>query len=60
MVDTMNKEEYFEFLDNLRELGIVNMFGAGVYLQQEFDLIPSESSKILVEWMDTFEERHPS
>ena len=56
----MNKEEYFEFLDNLRELGIVNMFGAGVYLQQEFDLIPSESSKILVEWMNTFVERHPS
>ena len=28
--------EYYEYLDALRESGVVNMFGAGTYLQDEF------------------------
>ena len=54
-------EKYYEFLDDLRESGEVNMFGARPYLAKEFpELSKEESSKILSSWMDTFCERHPS
>lgn len=51
-------EEYFEFLDELRESGVTNMFGARPYLENEFDLSKEEASKILKLWMQTFSERH--
>ncbi len=54
----MNKEEYFVYLDNIRETGAINMFGAGPYLQDAFGLSRYEARDILVEWMDTFVERH--
>jgi len=53
----MNKEEYFVYLDNIRETGAINMFGAGPYLQDAFGLSRYEARDILVEWMDTFVER---
>jgi len=53
-----DKEQIFEFLDNLRESGITNMFGAGPYLEAEFDLDEREARALLVEWMKTFSERH--
>lgn len=43
-----------EFLNNLRESGQVNMFGAAPYLAKEFGLSKVESNKILFEWMKTF------
>ena len=55
----MDKEEYFEYLDDLRESGVTNMYGASLYLQEEFDLDRQEAEDILVEWMQTFSERHP-
>jgi hypothetical protein len=53
----MNKEEYFVYLDDIRESGAINMFGAGPYLQDAFGLSRYEARDILVEWMDTFAER---
>lgn len=53
-------EEYFEYLDQLRESGVTNMFGAGAYLKQEFDVSEREAREILVNWMETFSERHNS
>ena len=56
----LNKEEYFEFLDDLRESGTTNMFGAVSYLIYEFDNIDKKTGgEILTEWMRTFGERHP-
>lgn len=52
--------EYFEYLDNLRESGETNMFGAGPYLQEEFGLEKAEACKILTKWMETFSTRHPN
>lgn len=52
-------EEYFEYLDMLRESGVTNMFGATPYLVEEFGLSKAEARKILLEWMRTFSERHP-
>ncbi len=54
----MNKEEYFVYLDNIRETGAINMFGAAPYLQDAFGLSRYDAKDILLEWMDTFAERH--
>ena len=53
------KEEIFAFLDELRESGITNMYGAGSYIRYAFPEIgAAESRTLLKEWMDTFSERH--
>jgi len=54
----MNKEQYFIFLDNIRENGSINMYGAAPYLQEAFQLNRYDAKDILLEWMDTFAERH--
>ena len=43
--------DYFIFLDNLRESGVVNMFGASEYVSDEFGISKSEARKILTDWM---------
>ena len=47
----------FQYLDDLRESGVVNMFGAAPYLQDEFGLNKYEARAILCEWMETFNKR---
>ena len=47
-------EEYFEYLDRLRESGVTNMFGAVPYLQAEFPELSSDrarASQVLQLWM---------
>lgn len=52
-------EEHLEYLDELRESGETNMFGARPYLMREFtDLTEKQAQEILVYWMDSFGERH--
>ena len=46
-----NSDMYYKFLDNLRDEGTTNMFGASPYLQQAFDLEKKEARKILAKWM---------
>lgn len=53
------KEQVFEFLDNLRKSGETNMFGATPFIQREFGLPAEKAKPLLVEWMKTFDERHP-
>ena len=53
-------KQYLIYLDNLRESGITNMYGATPFLQAEFsELAKTEARKILSYWMKTFTERHP-
>jgi len=54
------EEQYFEYLDMLRESVVTNMFGAGSYLEGRFGLNRKEASKVLSNWMNTFSERHPA
>lgn len=49
-----DQEEYFEYLDALRESGVTNMFGAGAYLENRFDLTRYEAKYVLMEWMKSF------
>jgi len=51
-------EKHLEYLDELRESGVTNMFGARPYLQRRFSLEPKEAGAILAYWMRTFAERH--
>ena len=49
------QNEYFKFLDGLRESGLVNMFGAGSILEQNFpELDEDKATKILIKWMKEF------
>ena len=53
----IDKSEMFEYLDTLRESGVTNMFGAGQYLEQAFDIDRKEARDVLTEWMKTYAER---
>jgi hypothetical protein len=46
-----NTREYFNYLDNLRESGVTNMFVAGPYLQKQFGLDRNKAQTVLLEWM---------
>lgn len=47
--------EFFEYLDGLRISGVTNMFGAGAYLQEEFELEKKDARAIHTGWMNTFD-----
>ena len=48
------EKEHKDYLNNLRESGVTNMFGAGIYLQEEFGLERREAKEILSQWMKLF------
>lgn len=62
-------DEMLVYLDELRESGETNMFGAGPYLDEEFPELrkgdkrsfhSSERARsVLSYWMKTFSQRHP-
>lgn len=43
-----------EYLNDLRESGVTNMFGAAPYVEDEFGLNKSEARRILRLWMENF------
>ena len=49
------EKEYFQFLENLRESGVTNMFGAAPYLANAFSLSKSEARDILLKWMESYD-----
>ena len=42
--------EFFGVLDGLRESGLINMFGAPKWLQDNYDLTKEEAREIFMEW----------
>lgn len=50
------RPEHKDYLDELRESGETNMFGAAPYLMDEFGITRQEARNILSEWMKTFKE----
>lgn len=49
------KDEHLEYLDDLRDSGVTNMWGARPYIMKEYpDLEESEAKAILIYWIDTF------
>ena len=55
-IDNLDLElvEYFEYLDDLRDSGATNMFGAGPYLSDAFELDSKTANQIVASWMRTF------
>lgn len=52
-------DEYFDYLEELRESGAINMFGAVPYLQSRFPELSSDrrrAGEILRAWMDSYKE----
>lgn len=52
------EDEHLEYLDELRESGVTNMFGAAPYLARWFALDIETARKYLSYWMKTFGQRH--
>lgn len=59
MGDLDDRRVVFEYLDGLRESGVTNMFGARLYVMEEFKVSRSDATFLLSEWMNTFDKRHP-
>lgn len=51
------ENEHLEYLDDLRESGKTNMFGAAQYLTGVFRVNRIDAREILGYWMKTFSER---
>ena len=47
----VDKKEVFEFLDEMRESGEINMFGAPRHVIETFGMTEKEAMDIVVEWM---------
>ena len=47
-------DEHLVYLDELRESGVTNMYGAGAYLVRDFGVKRNESHEILGYWMESF------
>ncbi len=61
MADMKANEQHLTFLDELRESGETNMYGARPYLLAEFpDLTKADAAAILLDWMRTFGDRNPA
>jgi hypothetical protein len=53
-------DEHLEYLDELRESAVTNMFGAAPWLARAYGLDVETARKYLSFWMATFSERHAS
>lgn len=53
-IGDVSLEDAYGFLDNLRESGVTNMYGAKPYLLEFFEISKQEASEILGFWMSDF------
>ena len=53
-------EDVFPYLDELRESGETNMFGAPKYVMEEFGVDKQMAFRVVDAWMNSFEKRHDS
>jgi hypothetical protein len=53
-VEEMKDNGMFEFLDNLRESGQINMFGASPVIAEVFGLDKKLSREVVSAWMKNF------
>lgn len=56
---TFLKDHHLLFLDELRDSGATNMFGAAPYVMDAYHLSREKAVAIVSYWMKTFGERHP-
>ena len=51
----VDKIEAYTYLDELRESGATNMFGAGPYVESEFGISKKEAKEFVLGWMTAVE-----
>lgn len=51
----MTNNRYWIYLERLRRSGVVNMYGAGPYLEQRFLLNKQTAHNILLDWMKKYD-----
>ena len=51
------KSQVFTYLDELRESGTTNMYGASTYVREEFGVGKREAMSLVSSWMRDFEAR---
>jgi|TARA_R100001463_G_scaffold28356_2_gene64933 hypothetical protein len=54
LIDEQDQENWNVVLDDLRESGIINMFGAPSWLQDNFCVSKKESQQIFNNWTETY------
>lgn len=59
MCDVLNdneakKQYYWNYLEELRRSGIINMYGAVPYLMEEFGLDKQTAKDVLLDWMENY------
>jgi len=55
---TYVKDEYLEFLDDLRDSGITNMMAAAPFLASHYNIKKPVARNVLSYWMESYGERH--
>ena len=53
---TEQEKEVMSYLNDLRDSGVTNMFGAAPYVEGEFGIDKREARRILQLWMNNFNE----
>lgn len=56
MITEKELAKAFAYLDNLRDSGVINMFGAGAYLKRDRGYSRAQCSEVLLSWMETFDD----
>ena len=51
---TEGYQKYYDFLIELRDSGVTNMWGAAPYLAEALGMSKREAGKILISWIETF------
>ena len=54
VADKHMRNEVYLYLEQLRDSGETNMFGAGVYLQKHFELPKNQAIMYLTDWMKLY------
>ena len=49
--------EVFLYLEELRESGVTNMFGAHQYVMEDFEISKPLAIKLVKTWMDSYNEK---
>lgn len=58
-MQNIDQNEINLFLDALQRTGAVNMFGASTHVSEAFDISKKEAREYVINWMQTYSERHP-
>ena len=55
LLDMPDEATVFEYLKDLRDSGVTNMWGAAPYIQEEFDISGKEATRFLLAWIESFD-----